>query len=268
MEVLAKSNPNKFTALSRLWQGNEEAHLHWNVCTVIPLSKSKLNCNAFLDLDPQRSHVHSCSPCIATSFPLMRMFTESPRLKWIPVSVSREDAHEQLNVTIAPELKLTLHCLLISHGRQCHRCAARNRPQFPPKDRTKLRCPPLDLGKGFEEKCWASTHQLEKEAKAHTMSDMSMTHVCDLSTSRNLRLCMCVHVLWANTVPAAAITRTVGHCHGSSTPSWVSQIQSLVHALRISDNITMRWVNFGSSSCHSASAAATVPCTVQVQVSQ
>jgi endonuclease-3 len=62
-------------------------------------------------------------------------------LKWIGLSVGREDAYTHLNATVPAELKLDLHCLLIAHGKQCHRCAARGKPQFPPKDGSKLVCP-------------------------------------------------------------------------------------------------------------------------------
>lgn len=62
-------------------------------------------------------------------------------LKWIGPSVGREDAYTHLNATVPAELKLDLHCLLIAHGKQCHRCAARGKPQFPPKDGSKIVCP-------------------------------------------------------------------------------------------------------------------------------
>jgi hypothetical protein len=38
-----------------------------------------------------------------------------------------------------------LHCLLIAHGKQCHRCAARGKPQFPPKDGSKVVCPLVNM---------------------------------------------------------------------------------------------------------------------------
>jgi len=66
-------------------------------------------------------------------------------LKWTPSRASREEAYEQLNVAVPPNLKLELHCLLIAHGRQCHRCAARGKPQFPPKDGTKIKCPLINI---------------------------------------------------------------------------------------------------------------------------
>jgi endonuclease-3 len=65
----------------------------------------------------------------------------SKQLNWIPESYSRDKAYDYLNAKVPPPLKLDLHCLLIDHGRQCHRCAARGKPQFPPKDGSKLQCP-------------------------------------------------------------------------------------------------------------------------------
>jgi endonuclease-3 len=67
--------------------------------------------------------------------------------KWIPTKYSRDDAYEYLNAIIPAHLKLDLHCLLVQHGRECHRCAARGKPQFPPKDGSKLHCPLAALNK-------------------------------------------------------------------------------------------------------------------------
>ena len=65
----------------------------------------------------------------------------SKQLGWVPSSATRESAYEHLNETISPDLKLDLHCLLVTHGNHCHACAANGKPQFPPKDGTKLECP-------------------------------------------------------------------------------------------------------------------------------
>jgi endonuclease-3 len=65
--------------------------------------------------------------------------------KWIPSTYSRDDAYDYLNTVIPNHLKMDLHCLLVQHGRECHRCAARGKPQFPPKDGTKLQCPLVHL---------------------------------------------------------------------------------------------------------------------------
>ena len=65
----------------------------------------------------------------------------SKQLGWVPSSATRESAYEHLNETIPPDLKLDLHCLLVTHGKHCHACAANGKPQFPPKDGTKLECP-------------------------------------------------------------------------------------------------------------------------------
>ena len=65
--------------------------------------------------------------------------------KWVPTSYSRDDAYDYLNTVIPNHLKMDLHCLLVQHGRECHRCAARGKPQFPPKDGSKLDCPLVHL---------------------------------------------------------------------------------------------------------------------------
>ena len=67
------------------------------------------------------------------------------QMKWIPPSFSRDDAYDHLNDVLPDDIKLDLHCLLIEHGRQCHRCAARGKPQFPPKDGSKLKCPLVNV---------------------------------------------------------------------------------------------------------------------------
>lgn len=69
----------------------------------------------------------------------------SKQHKWIPSHFSRDDAYEYLNTVIPDEFKMDLHCLLVQHGRECHRCAARGKPQFPPKDGSKLLCPLVHL---------------------------------------------------------------------------------------------------------------------------
>mmetsp|Transcript_8118 Transcript_8118/g.12433 ORF Transcript_8118/g.12433 Transcript_8118/m.12433 type:complete len:338 (+) Transcript_8118:97-1110(+) len=65
----------------------------------------------------------------------------SKSLNWVPQSATRESAYDYLNSCVPPKLKMDLHCLLVTHGRQCHNCAANKRPQFPPNDGTKLVCP-------------------------------------------------------------------------------------------------------------------------------
>ena len=60
---------------------------------------------------------------------------------WVSASHTREGAYAHLNKMVPDDLKLDLHCLLVSHGKVCHRCAANGRPQFPPKNGAKLLCP-------------------------------------------------------------------------------------------------------------------------------
>mmetsp|Transcript_26387 Transcript_26387/g.48512 ORF Transcript_26387/g.48512 Transcript_26387/m.48512 type:complete len:410 (+) Transcript_26387:689-1918(+) len=58
----------------------------------------------------------------------------SKQMGWVPQSFSREAAYEYLNDHVPDQCKLDLHCLLVTHGKQCHKCAARGRAQFPPKE--------------------------------------------------------------------------------------------------------------------------------------
>ncbi|VEU36794.1 unnamed protein product [Pseudo-nitzschia multistriata] len=65
---------------------------------------------------------------------------------WLPREANnRERAYDYLNGVVPDHLKLELHCLLVQHGRECHRCAARGKPQFPPRDGTKMECPLVHL---------------------------------------------------------------------------------------------------------------------------
>lgn len=64
---------------------------------------------------------------------------------WIASSTNAEKAYLHLNEVIPDSLKLDLHCLLIAHGKSCYRCAARGKPQFPPK--VKVPCPLVHIHK-------------------------------------------------------------------------------------------------------------------------
>jgi len=78
------------------------------------------------------------------------VFRITKQHRWLGASnasSSRDNAYKYLNRIVPDHLKLELHCLLVQHGRECHRCAARGKPQFPPKDGTKLACPLVHLDK-------------------------------------------------------------------------------------------------------------------------
>jgi endonuclease-3 len=85
--------------------------------------------------------------------------------KWLPngAGASRDAAYDYLNERIPDHLKLELHCLLVQHGRECHRCAARGKPQFPPADGSKLDCPLVHLNAIAAEA--ASNHNAAKKSK-------------------------------------------------------------------------------------------------------
>eukprot|EP00559_Dactyliosolen_fragilissimus_P001204 CAMPEP_0184864956 /NCGR_PEP_ID=MMETSP0580-20130426/16493_1 /TAXON_ID=1118495 /ORGANISM="Dactyliosolen fragilissimus" /LENGTH=368 /DNA_ID=CAMNT_0027363933 /DNA_START=182 /DNA_END=1285 /DNA_ORIENTATION=- len=65
----------------------------------------------------------------------------SQKMGWVPQSYGREEAYKYLNLMVPDELKMDLHCLLVTHGKHCHACAANGKPQFPPEDGSKLLCP-------------------------------------------------------------------------------------------------------------------------------
>lgn len=63
------------------------------------------------------------------------------QIGWIGASHSRESAYEYLNERVPNECKMDLHCLLVTHGKQCYNCAANGKPQFPPKGDEQWKCP-------------------------------------------------------------------------------------------------------------------------------
>ena len=69
----------------------------------------------------------------------------SKQMGWIG-DLSREAAYDCLNGIVPDEYKMDLHCLLVSHGKQCNKCAARGKAQFPPKEQWV--CPMADIKRG------------------------------------------------------------------------------------------------------------------------
>lgn len=67
------------------------------------------------------------------------------KLGWVKDNFKRDETYDHLNDLVPDEVKFDLHCLFVEHGRQCHRCAANGKPQFPPKDGTKLICPLVNV---------------------------------------------------------------------------------------------------------------------------
>jgi endonuclease-3 len=67
------------------------------------------------------------------------------KMGWVSSGTSREQAYDYLNDSIPNKVKMDLHCLLVRHGKVCHRCAANGRPQFPPRDGNKLDCPLINV---------------------------------------------------------------------------------------------------------------------------
>jgi len=69
------------------------------------------------------------------------------QMGWVKPNETREGAYSHLNSLVPNDLKMDLHCLLVQHGKCCHRCAAKGRPQFPPKNGSKLLCPLTQIPK-------------------------------------------------------------------------------------------------------------------------
>merc|ERR1719491_216795 len=63
------------------------------------------------------------------------------KMGWVGPKATREGAYEYLNKMVPDDIKMDLHCLLVRHGKVCHKCASNNRPQFPPKNGKPLVCP-------------------------------------------------------------------------------------------------------------------------------
>ena len=73
----------------------------------------------------------------------------SKQMGWIGQSVTREAAYDYLNQIVPDDCKLDLHCLLVTHGKQCNKCAARGKAQFPPSCSTKQWvCPMMAIKSG------------------------------------------------------------------------------------------------------------------------
>ena len=101
----------------------------------------------------------------------------SKSMNWIPQSFSREAAYEYLNGVVPDEFKLDLHCLLVTHGKMCVKCAARGKPQFPPKEAWV--CPMASIKSGKlvspSEGCKASTpHSVKSENPSPVSSNVTV----------------------------------------------------------------------------------------------
>lgn len=59
------------------------------------------------------------------------VFRITKMLGWVPAKADREKAYLHLNHRIPSHLKFDLHCLLVTHGKRCPRCAKGGRTQRP-----------------------------------------------------------------------------------------------------------------------------------------
>jgi endonuclease-3 len=105
------------------------------------------------------------------------------KMGWVSNGSSREKAYDYLNEMIPNDVKMDLHCLLVRHGKVCHRCAANGRPQFSPKDGSKLDCPLAKVSS------WAGSMPTELvfEFKAEQIhKKIKVESVPDVEKSNNL----------------------------------------------------------------------------------
>ena len=91
----------------------------------------------------------------------------SKQMGWIAQSFTREAAYDYLNQIVPDDCKLDLHCLLVTHGKQCNRCAARGKAQFPPSRTKQWICPlsAIKSGKLVADDSCTSGHSFSNESK-------------------------------------------------------------------------------------------------------
>jgi len=53
-------------------------------------------------------------------------------LGWVPANADREKTYLHMNSRVPDDVKYDLHCLLVTHGKKCPRCAKRGRAQTAP----------------------------------------------------------------------------------------------------------------------------------------
>lgn len=60
------------------------------------------------------------------------VFRLSKMLGWVPVNADREKTYLHMNNRVPDDVKYDLHCLLVTHGKRCPRCAKGGRAQTAP----------------------------------------------------------------------------------------------------------------------------------------
>lgn len=155
---LAKTRAERIQSMLRIVQ-TERGAASMNYIQYIPKDEDvKKELSRFKGLGPKTI---SCVLLFALGRPEFPVDTHVLRItksmNWLDDKETREGAYEHLNKVVPNHLKLDLHCLLVRHGKCCHSCAARNRPQFPPKDGSKLNCPLVHVSK------WGGSIPVSKE---------------------------------------------------------------------------------------------------------
>jgi endonuclease-3 len=103
----------------------------------------------------------------------------SKQMGWIGQSFTREAAYDYLNQIVPDDCKLDLHCLLVTHGKQCNKCAARGKAQFPPSCSTKQWvCPMMAIKSGtlVADDSWSTSGPVIKQENqlilSHSFKDI------------------------------------------------------------------------------------------------
>ena len=101
----------------------------------------------------------------------------SKLMGWIGQSFTREAAYDYLNQIVPDDCKLDLHCLLVTHGKQCNKCAAKGKAQFPPSC-TKQWVPMMAIKSGtlVADNSWSTSGPVIKQENqlilSHSFKDI------------------------------------------------------------------------------------------------
>lgn len=63
---------------------------------------------------------------------VLQVFRLSKMLGWVPANADREKTYLHMNRKVPDDIKFDLHCLLVTHGKRCPRCAKGGRAQTAP----------------------------------------------------------------------------------------------------------------------------------------
>lgn len=99
----------------------------------MPVEQIKLELSRFKGVGPKTVACVLMFHLQQDEFPVdTHVFRITKMLGWVPANADREKAYLHLNHRIPNVLKYDLHCLLVTHGKRCPRCAKGGRSQKPP----------------------------------------------------------------------------------------------------------------------------------------